>query len=459
MAQFPKQQQPPKQITGTVTPISNDFTPPADPEAEQSVLGAILIRPEKLDAVVGVISPADFYREAHGRIFQTMLDLQESGKPIDLVTVVALLRERGQLEGVGGPVFLAALSEQVAFAANAEHYARIVLDKACLRRLLDKTQEIASACFAPVENVGEFLAESAQKINEATETAQENEAVSLQDMVGQQSDVVEAQFYAKGQAGGLPVGYLDLARLISWEPGDLIILAARPSMGKTALALNFMLRVAEKGAHAGIFTLETSKEKLTRRFMSIIGKINGHRMNQGKLETGEWVKFMRLREQVEGMPIWIDDSSLNISEIRARARRQHKAGHLQFLVVDYLQLAKPLRRGRSREEEVAELSRGLKSLAKELNIPVLAISALNRKFADRPNKRPQRSDLRESGAIEFDADKILFLYREEEDKPDNPEVAGIAEVDVDKHKDGPTGTVKLTFEKEYFRFEDHHAGY
>ena len=436
-----------------VTPIATGYEPPSNPEAEQSVLGAILVRPEAFDVVATLITPTDFYRQAHGDIFQAMLDLREAEKPVDLVTVSALLKERGKIEGIGGYAFLAGLSEEVGFATNAEYYAGLVRDKARLRRLLDTTQEIAAACFAPVENVSEFLSESAQKVSEVSETAGDSAAVTLETMVDRQSTVVEAQYYAK-EPSGLPVGYQDLARLIAWEPGDLIILAARPSMGKTALALNFMLRVATPGSHAGIFTLETNKEKLTRRFMSIIGRINGHRMNQGDLQPNEWVQFSRLREQVEGMPIWIDDSDLNIAEMRARARRQRKAGQLDFLVVDYLQLVKPMKRGRSREEDVAELSRGLKKLAKELEIPVLAVSALNRKFADRPNKRPMRSDLRESGAIEFDADKILFLYREEVDKPNLAEVEGVAEVDVDKHKDGPTGRVKLAFQKEFFRFED-----
>ena len=436
-----------------VTPITTGYTPPSSPEAEQSVLGAILVRPELFDVVATLITPTDFYRQAHGDIFQAMLDLREAEKPVDLVTVSALLKERGKIEGVGGAAFIAGLSEECGHSTNAEYYAGLVRDKARLRRLLDTTQEIAAACFAPVENVSEFLSESAQRVSEVSETAGDQAAVTLETMVDRQSTVVEAQFYAK-EPSGLPVGYLDLARLVSWEPGDLIILAARPSMGKTALALNFMLRVASGGAHAGIFTLETSKEKLTRRFMSILGRINGHRMNQGNLAPQEWVQFSRLRDQVEGMPIWIDDADLNIAEMRARARRQRKAGQLDFLVVDYLQLVKPMRRGRSREEDVAELSRGLKKLAKELGIPILAVSALNRKFADRPNKRPMRSDLRESGAIEFDADKILFLYREEEDKPNLPEAQGIAEIDVDKHKDGPTGLVKLAFQKEFFRFED-----
>ena len=445
----PKQLPPPNKVT----PLVTGFTPPSNPEAEQSVLGAILVRPEAFDVVATLITAADFYRQAHADIYQSMLDLREAEKPVDLVTVCALLKERGKIESVGGGAFIAGLTEECGYSTNAEYYAGLVRDKARLRRLLDTTQEIAAACFAPVENVSEFLSESAQKVSEVSEIASDCTAVTLEMMVDRQSTVVEAQFYAK-EPSGLPVGYLDLGRLVAWEPGDLIILAARPSMGKTALALNFMLRVAAAGAHAGIFTLETSKEKLTRRFMSIIGRINGHRMNQGDLQANEWVLFSQLREQVEGMPIWIDDADLNIAEMRARARRQRKSGQLDFLVVDYLQLVKPMKRGRSREEDVAELSRGLKKLAKELEIPVLAVSALNRKFADRPNKRPMRSDLRESGAIEFDADKILFLYREEVDKPNLADVQGIAEVDVDKHKDGPTGRVKLAFQKEFFRFED-----
>ena len=209
-------------------------------------------------------------------------------------------------------------------------------------------------------------------------------------------------------------------------------------------------------SHAGIFTLETSKEKLTRRFMSIIGRINGHRMNQGRLQANEWVQFVKLREQVEGMPIWIDDTpSLNIAEIRARARRQHKAGALHFLVVDYLQLAKPLKRGRSREEEVAELSRGLKSLAKELNIPVIALSQLSRAPEQRTgDHRPQLSDLRESGSIEQDADVVAFIFREEFYKKDDDDKKGIAEIIIAKQRNGPIGSVELAFIREYTRFEN-----
>jgi len=436
-----------------VTAISTAYTPPSSPEAEQSVLGAILVRPEVLDAVSLAITAEDFYREAHGSVFQAMLELRDAGKPVDLVTVSALLKERGKLEGVGGAVFLAGLSEEVGFATNAEYYAGIVRDKARLRRFVDKLQQLTGACFSPVDNVGEFLDHAAQEIFEATESSKQNQAVAIDGLVASESLVIEDIFYNKRQPG-ISVGFRDLGRMFSWTPGDLIILAARPSMGKTCLAINFCWKLAKQGVPCGFVTLETSKEQLTRRFMAHVGRINGHRLNQGRLGNEEWVRFANLKEQVESKPIWIDDTpSLSIAEIRARARTQHRAGGLQFLVVDYLQLTKPVRRGRSREEEVAEVSRGLKALAKELKIPVLAISSLNRKCEDRPDKRPGMSDLRESGAIEFDADLILFLYRDEHYKKDSPD-KGVAEIEICKHKNGPTGLVQMSYQGECYRFGD-----
>jgi replicative DNA helicase len=429
------------------------FTPPASNQAEQAVLGAILVRPEMIDPVAVIITPQDFYMQKHGHIFQAMMDLQAEGKPVDYVLVTALLEERAQLEQVGGSVYIAGLSENVGFSTNAEYYAKIIKDKAKLRNFLDKTQQVAGACFSPQENVSAFLDTVSQEILDMADKGRENEAVPLENAVATESIAIEAR-YQRGEKSGIPVGYQDLGELITWEPGDLIVLGARPSMGKTALALCFMLQVARTGIDSGIFTLETSQEKLTRRFMSIIGRINSQRINQGNLTDSEWVEFAKIQEKVDDLRIWIDDTpSLSIAEIRARARRQYAAGKLGFLVIDYLQLTKPLKRGRSREEEVAEVSRGLKALAKELKIPVLAVSAINRKYAERTNKRPQRTDLRESGAIEFDADKILLLYREEEDIPETQN-QGIAEICVDKNKDGPTGMVKMAYLKEYFRFED-----
>jgi replicative DNA helicase len=354
---------------------------------------------------------------------------------------------------VGGPVFLAGLSEQVGFATNAEYYARLVHDKARLRRFLDKTQQVAAACFGPIQNTSQFLDRAVQELYEVAGTGVHNQIFHLDNLVQSETQVIE-RIYEKHQQPGIPVGYRDLGKLFSWVPGDLVILAARPSMGKTALALNFAWRIAKNGIPGLIFTLETSKEQITRRFMSLVGRINGYRMNQGKLTNEEWERFYQIHEQVNQMPILIDDTpSLSVAEIRTRTRRQFGNGSPGFVVVDYLQLTKPLRRSRSREEEVAEVSRGLKSLAKELNLPVLAISSLNRKLEERPDKRPKLADLRESGAIEFDADLILFLYRDEVYKKETP-AAGGAEVNVAKHKNGPIGTVKLAYQKEIHRFED-----
>jgi len=438
--------------TNKILSLRTNHTPPSNLEAEQSILGAVLVRPEVLDKVAPIITPADFYRHAHALIFQAMLDLRNEGKPVDLVSVTSLLKERSQLEEVGGPVFLAGLSEQVGVTSNAEYYAKLVHDKARLRRFLDKTKQVAAACFGHIDDTSQFLDQAVQELFEAAGSAPKHEAVPLDNLVNAETQVIEQIFYQRRQPG-MPVGYRDLGKLFSWVPGDLVILAARPSMGKTALALNFTWRLAQQGIPVVIFTLETSKEQITRRFMSMVGRLNGHRLNLGKLTTDEWERLYQVQDQVNQLPILIDDTpSLSVAEIRLRARRQlgKKQG---FVVVDYLQLVRPLRRGRSREEEVAEISRGLKALAKELHVPVLAISSLNRRLEERPDKRPQLADLRESGAIEFDADLILFLHREEVYKKDTNQT-GIAELNVAKHKNGPIGTVKMAYLKEMHCFED-----
>jgi replicative DNA helicase len=450
---YPVKQQSTAPQPKKVRPIFPAYAPPASPEAEQAVLGAILLRPEVLSQVAALLSPADFYSVAHRRIYQAMLDLTEANHPVDLVTVTARLKERGQLDGAGGPAFLAGLSEQVGFAANAAYYARLVRDKAQLRQVLDKTQEIAGACCTPIRDVAGFIDQAAQEFVKVTETGQKNQAAPLDHLVQEESRVIEEIFYHHRQPG-LTAGFRDLEKLLSWTPGDLIILAARPGIGKTALAINFVWQLAQMGHRCGFFTLEMSREQLTRRFMAAVGRINGHRMNQGRMTPDEWARFAKLQEQFEAMPIWIDDApSLSIADLRARARRQHGIGNLDFLVVDYLQLTRPKTRGRSREEEVAEVSRGLKALAKELKIPVLAVSSLNRKLEERPDKRPILSDLRESGAIEADADVVMFLYRDEVYRKDSLD-KGIAELEVAKHRNGPTGMVKLAYQKEFFRFED-----
>ena len=430
-----------------------EFTPPTDTEAEQSVLGAILVRPEMLDRVTTIIKPDDFYREAHRVIFQAMLDLQAKNEPVDQVTVSILLRERGKLEGAGGVVFLAGLSSEVGYATNAEFYAKKVREKAILRRLLDASQHIAGACLSSIDNVAEFVDAAGQKFYEACQAVNPKEASNLSDLVSQEADTL-TKIHEEKALPGIKVGYSDLSRYFAWSPSNLYILAGRPGMGKTALALNLALKVAKQGVPVGFISLEMSESQLTRRIMANMGRIDAERMNRGFMNGREWAAIFQVRNQVENIPIYIDDRpSQSIAEIRARARRQHSEGKLGFLILDYLQLTKPVNRSRSREEEVAEVSRGLKALAKELNIPVLALSQLNRKVEDRPNKRPGLADLRESGAIEADADLVMFIYRDEKYHK-NSEDKGIAEVLIEKQRDGRTGMAKLVFLDDYLRFED-----
>lgn len=432
------------------------YTPPADAEAEQSVLGAVLLRPETLDAVADLLQPGDFYREAHGRIFRAMLDLFGRGEPVDLVTVTGLLKERGHLEGVGGPVFLATLSEQVGFATNAAKYAERVHDKAVLRRLLDCTQEIAGACLAPVENVGEFLDAAEQKVFEVAEAKVRPGFNPLGTLVEKEIAHLEAIWHREaGRITGVPSGFVDMDNLTAgFQKGDLIIIAARPSMGKTALALNIAFNAAYKPQiPVAFFSLEMSKEQLVRRLLSSEGRVDASNLRRAFLSTQEWAALQTAAGSLLDCSIFIDDSpAATVLDIRAKARRLKAEDKLGLVVIDYLQLMRGRHDAPSREQEISEISRSLKALAKELNVPVIALSQLNRRVEERPNKRPQLADLRESGAIEQDADVIIFIYRDEVYREDSPDL-GIAEVIIGKQRNGPTGKVKLHFEKKYTRFD------
>jgi len=443
------------------------FTPPASPEAEQSVLGAILVRPEVLDRVADVIESGDFYREAHGRIFQAMLDLYGRGDPVDLVTVTALLNERGQLEGVGGPVFLAGLSEQVGFATNADYYAGLVHDKAILRRLLDATQEIAGSCFGPVEDVAEFLDAAEQKVFEVAESKVRLGFQPLSALVETEIANLEAIWHReKGRITGVTSGFNDLDNLTAgFQNSDLIIIAARPSMGKTALALNIAFNAAFKPQkHVAFFSLEMSREQLVRRLLSSAGEVDASNLRRAFLSTAEWANLQTAAGYLLDCPIYIDDTpAATVLDIRAKARRLKADGKLQMLIIDYLQLMRGRTDVHSREQEISEISRSLKALAKELKVPVIVLSQLNRKVEERPNKRPQLADLRESGAIEQDADVVIFIYRDEVYREDSPD-QGTAEIIVGKQRNGPTGKIKLNFRDKYTTFasyerEEAPAGY
>jgi len=429
--------------------------PPANPEAEQSVLGAILLRPAVLDEVADILSANDFYREAHRKIFRVMMELYLKNEPVDMVTVNNLLKERGQLEEVGGPLFLTGLSEHVGIAANASYYARIVKEKAKLRRLLAASQEIATACLARVESVDEFIDWSEDHIFQIKDDQEVQAASSLEDLLPQEQARIEAIYYRKREILGVPSGFIDLDNLTSgWQDGDLIIIAARPSHGKTALGVNICHHAARRAqVPAGIVSMEQPKEQLVQRLMASVGQINASRLRSAKMSPGEWVKFNEVIEKLAEVPLYIiDKPAMTILEIRSQARRLKSRHGIGLLVVDYLQLARDPK-ARSREQEIASISRSLKALAKELHLPVIALCQLNRDVEKRPNKRPQLADLRESGAIEQDADLVIFIYRDEVYRQDSPE-AGLAEIHLAKQRNGPTGKIKLAYLAEFLLFQN-----
>lgn len=447
----------PAAVPAAAPPLPLGQTPPANLEAEQSVLGAVLLRPQVLDQVSDLISPEDFYRPVHGLIYQAMLDLYHRAEPVDLVTVTALLKERSQLEEAGGPVFLAGLSEQVGTAANALYYARLVHDKSVLRRLLARAQEIAQACLGPVEDVDEFLDFAEKQVFEVAQTKVRPGFQPLGSLVESEIETLEAIWHKdKGRITGVPSGFKDLDTLTAgFQPGDLIIIAARPSMGKTALALNIAFNAAYKDQiPVAFFSLEMSKEQLVRRLLSAAGRIDASHLRRAFLTGEEWQRLQEAAGLLLETPVFIDDTpAASVLEVRAKARRLKAEGKLGLAIVDYLQLMRGRFDSPSREQEVSEISRSLKALAKELGVPVIALSQLSRKVEDRPKKEPQLADLRESGAIEQDADVIFFIYRDEVYHEASPE-AGTARIYLKKQRNGPTGEFKLYFDSKYTLFAD-----
>jgi replicative DNA helicase len=379
---------------------------------------------------------------------------------VDLVSVTTLLNERGQLEEAGGPVFLSGLSEHVGFAANAEYYARLVHDKAVLRRLLECSQEIAGACLQPVERVEEFLDWAEHRVFQVAEAHIRQGFQPIEELVNKEIATLEAIWGRKdGALTGVQSGFPDLDNYTAgFQPGDLIIIAARPSMGKTALALNIAFNAAY-GRHektptpVALFSLEMSKEQLVRRLLSSEGEVDASQIRRAAFLTHqEWAQLQEAAGKLLDCPIYIDDTpAAAVLEIRAKCRRLKAEGKLGLVIIDYLQLMRGRGDAPSREQEISEISRSLKALAKELSVPVIALSQLNRRVEERPNKRPQLADLRESGAIEQDADVILFIYRDEVYKEDSPD-KGTAEVIIGKQRNGPTGKVKLTFLDKFTAF-------
>jgi replicative DNA helicase len=432
--------------------------PPNNVEAEQSILSAILIDNETFPEVLEILSEEDFYREAHAKIFKAMVALFERSEPADLITLSNLLKKQGQLEAVGGASYLAELVDTVPMAVNATHYAKIVQEKAVLRRLIERAAAITTRCFEDKREVDDVLDFAERAVFEISDNKVKPSFYALKDILPHTYQAVEDAFENKALVTGVATGFQDLDQKTSgFQGGDLIIIAGRPGMGKTALALNIARNSSENcGEPVAIFSLEMSKEQLSLRMLSSEAGVDSARMRGGFLNQTDLAKINRAAGALYDIPLYIDDTpSISALEIRAKARRMKMNEGLGLIVIDYLQLMKGRASAERRDLEISEISRSLKALAKELSIPVIALSQLNRRVEERTNKRPVLSDLRESGAIEQDADVIAFIYREVVYNEDlDPSKKMLAELNVAKQRNGPTGTVKLIFQEKYTRFKD-----
>lgn len=437
--------------------------PPHSVEAEQSLLGGLLIDNEALDKISDVITSVDFYRHDHRLIFQHIMKVVEAKQPADIVTVGESLEKNAELVTVGGLAYLGLLSENTPTSANIRGYATIVRERSIMRSLVQVGSDIAESAYLPQgRDAQQLLDESEAKIFKIAESGK-RENIGFDDIQHLLPDVikdVEKRMENGSDVTGVASGFTDLDKMTSGlQPGDLIIIAGRPSMGKTSLALNIAENVAiEKKLPVAVFSMEMASNQLTTRLIGSVGKVDQHKMRTGQLDDDDWDKLTDALGELNEAPIHIDEgSALNSFEVRARARRlQRQAGQLGLIVVDYIQLmaAPGGRQSENRATEISEISRSLKALAKELNVPVVALSQLNRSLEQRPDKRPVMSDLRESGAIEQDADVILFIYRDEVYNPESAD-KGLAEIIVAKQRNGPIGRVKLTFLGQYTRFENY----
>ncbi len=434
--------------------------PPHHIEAERSVLGAILIHNESIHRVLEIsLDARDFYREAHQKLFEVALFLFGRGEPIDLVTMSANLRDRGWYDQIGGSSALTGLFDDTFAVANIMYYARIVRDKALLRRMIYITGEIAAEAFEGVEDTESYLDEAERKIFAVSDSKSTKSFSSMQEILVQNMHTIDELSQKKADIIGLSTGFHDFDRLTSGlRPGQLVIIAARPAMGKTSLFLSMAQNIAmSEKAVVAIFSLEMSKEELGFRFLSGLTRIESKKLKIGRLGDRDWPRLAQAADHLSKSKIFIDDSGdLTVMDIRSRCRRLLSSEkRLDMIVVDYLQLMKGTRGASkgdgSREREISEISRNLKSLAKEQKVPIIALSQLNRGVESRPNKRPMLSDLRESGAIEQDADMVCFIYRDEVYNKES-EDRGVAELIVAKHRAGETNTIRLAWLPEYTLF-------
>ncbi|TWH46588.1 replicative DNA helicase [Sporomusa sp. KB1] len=436
-----------------------DRVPPQNVEAEQSVLGAMMIEREAISKVSEIIRPEDFYREAHRLIYNSMMELFNKNDAVDLVTVVEILRRDEKLEVAGGISYVSALANSVPTAANVMYHARIVEEKALLRQLITTATYVAGMGYEANEEVAVIMDKAEKMILEVSKRKVGQEFASIKNIIFDVFDRVSELYSSKGGITGLATGFKDLDKLTSGlQPSDLILIAARPSMGKTAFVLNIAQNIAIKEKQAvAFFSLEMSKEQLVQRMLCSEAPIDAQRLRIGELENNDWDKLVRAADRLAAAPIFIDDTAgITIMEMRSKARRLKIEHDLKLIIIDYLQLMQGgtgSSRSENRQQEISEISRSLKALARELKVPVVALSQLSRGVESRQVKKPMLSDLRESGSLEQDADIVAFLYREDYYEPET-ENKNITDVIIAKHRNGPVDSVQLFFHKQFTKFSD-----
>lgn len=427
--------------------------PPQNSEAESAILGAILLENSCMGRAAETLKPESFYRVENRKIFSAMLSLYTSEQPIDLITLTECLKRTSDLDKVGGPAYIRELLNLLPTTANFESYVTMVYEKNILRDLISCANSIIESSYSQEVDTQTILDESEHVIFEIAQNRTKKDFVMLKDVIHDTFDMIHDLYENKEHITGVPSGFIEFDKMTSGlNKSDLVILAARPSMGKTAFALNIAENVAANGNGVAIFSLEMSVQQLAMRLLSSVANVNAQKIRNGFIAADDWHPLTMAASKLMELPIFIDDSSsLTLLEIKNKARRLKSQHNVDLLIIDYLQLMHLGRKSESRQQEVSEMSRALKSLARELNIPIIALSQLSRAVESRPNKRPMLSDLRESGSIEQDADVVIFLYRDDYYNKET-DMRGIAEVIIGKQRNGPVGTVRLQWDEDVARF-------
>ncbi len=431
--------------------------PPHDETAERSVVGSMIIDPDAITVASELLEADDFYQAKYGVVFQTIVELYNLGKPVDLVMLQAKLKEKEVSSELYELDFISGLIDAVPTSANVRHYAQLVREKATLRRLIKVTEDIANNCYVDKEAADVLLDSTEKKIFDLLQKRDVKETEDIRDLVIKSLEGIEAASKHHGGVTGVATGFIDLDyKTAGMQPADLVLIAARPSMGKTAFVLNIAEHAALKSkVPTVIFSLEMSAVQITNRFLAMNARVDAQKMRTGNLSDADWANLHESAVALAEAPLIIDDTpGITISEMRSKCRQYKYEKGVGMIIIDYLQLMSAGHRVESREKEISEISRALKSLARELKCPVLACSQLSRAVEQRPDKRPMLSDLRESGAIEQDADVIMFIYRDEYYNKDREDNKGIAEIIIGKQRNGPTGTVTLKSQLEYTRFNN-----